>query len=512
MKSHCSRCGDNTPENFYPSNQSTCKGCCRQRVQEYKSVRRESRKQIADAKAPSESIPTIPCAVCGVACAGGPGLLIHLQEAHRLPDGRVLCLNVVPCLICGDVRKGQLYTHLQTKHQTSATVYINQFPWGLLYPYEERRLARGDVRRHLPDQRARKPRSDKNAVSPPKERKRNFVVCPICLKETPSLGAHVARQHPTFSNVPLFDDFPSVTTDSEGDVEKRIGLALSLRVPVDVERSWPMGEERVYFIQTGGPRGPIKIGWSADTKARIETLQVMSPSELRVLTTIRGGAPEEQTLHRIFAPFGLRGEWFRPHPILLGYIIEANRTARGEQPEYAVPEGDDEAPLLEKYQPRTEGERFAAIVQHIEAVIGGATGFVSAEILLATIHDRFGPGPETKDWVDMWINRMRGARYTFTKKARVTVGQIYGQLTVTAFAGRVRASEHSASLVRAWLCRCSCGQEATVSTHALRAGSKRSCGCLAPQQLKQYQFKPRLKTVEPPALTETDDPSESTKR
>jgi hypothetical protein len=48
-------------------------------------------------------------------------------------------------------------------------------------------------------------------------------------------------------------------------------------------------------------------------------------------------------------------------------------------------------------------------------------------------------------------------------------GQKFGDLTVLEFANRCASGS-------SWLCQCECGNKATVSTSALRAGQK-SCGC-----------------------------------
>jgi hypothetical protein len=50
-------------------------------------------------------------------------------------------------------------------------------------------------------------------------------------------------------------------------------------------------------------------------------------------------------------------------------------------------------------------------------------------------------------------------------------GGIFGRLTVT---GRAESKNQE----RRWVARCSCGAEVIVSTHALRGGNTKSCGCL----------------------------------
>ncbi len=50
-------------------------------------------------------------------------------------------------------------------------------------------------------------------------------------------------------------------------------------------------------------------------------------------------------------------------------------------------------------------------------------------------------------------------------------GDIFSRLTVVRAIGR---NKHNQIM---WLCRCECGNEATVSTNGLRSGNHRSCGC-----------------------------------
>ena len=55
-------------------------------------------------------------------------------------------------------------------------------------------------------------------------------------------------------------------------------------------------------------------------------------------------------------------------------------------------------------------------------------------------------------------------------------GQRFGRLEVLGFAGKAK-NGHSR-----WLCKCDCGNEATVSYEALRRGDTKSCGCYAAER------------------------------
>jgi len=74
---------------------------------------------------------------------------------------------------------------------------------------------------------------------------------------------------------------------------------------------------KVYFIQSV-TTGYIKIGRTIGNKDRLKTLQIGNHDELRLLgTTLQFS---EHALHKAFAPLRIRGEWFRPHPILRMFI------------------------------------------------------------------------------------------------------------------------------------------------------------------------------------------------
>lgn len=75
----------------------------------------------------------------------------------------------------------------------------------------------------------------------------------------------------------------------------------------------------VYFIQLGD-NGPIKIGSARDARKRVASIQCAHPERIRLLAITDGGHPEEGELHRRFAEYRLRGEWFTPAKPLLDFI------------------------------------------------------------------------------------------------------------------------------------------------------------------------------------------------
>lgn len=77
----------------------------------------------------------------------------------------------------------------------------------------------------------------------------------------------------------------------------------------------------IYAIQAGED-GPIKIGLTEGPPARrLATLQQGNPAELQGLAAWRGLKVEEKVLHEEFATARIRGEWFRPTPELVDFVL-----------------------------------------------------------------------------------------------------------------------------------------------------------------------------------------------
>lgn len=76
----------------------------------------------------------------------------------------------------------------------------------------------------------------------------------------------------------------------------------------------------VYFIQSGGPAGFIKIGTALNVEKRIALLQCGSPETLRLLKKLPGGHALERQLHKHFVHLHHRGEWFLPGNELMEFI------------------------------------------------------------------------------------------------------------------------------------------------------------------------------------------------
>lgn len=87
----------------------------------------------------------------------------------------------------------------------------------------------------------------------------------------------------------------------------------------------------IYFIQDD-TAFLIKIGFTddADAARRLAALQTGSPAGLILLGTIPGDLRIEGLLHDQFATVRHHGEWFKPHPDLLRFIIEATSGGANE--------------------------------------------------------------------------------------------------------------------------------------------------------------------------------------
>lgn len=82
----------------------------------------------------------------------------------------------------------------------------------------------------------------------------------------------------------------------------------------------------IYFLRSSCDRGFIKIGVARDLRQRIDALQAGSPYVLKLVRVLAGGQSKEREIHERFHDAHYRGEWYRPTPELLAFIVET----RGE--------------------------------------------------------------------------------------------------------------------------------------------------------------------------------------
>ena len=85
----------------------------------------------------------------------------------------------------------------------------------------------------------------------------------------------------------------------------------------------------VYVFQMG-LAGPLKIGFSTNVGQRLETIQHHSPFDMHRLVAFEGTVEDEAALHRRFAKFRMRGEWFLPASEIIDYCIERDPMYRSK--------------------------------------------------------------------------------------------------------------------------------------------------------------------------------------
>lgn len=78
----------------------------------------------------------------------------------------------------------------------------------------------------------------------------------------------------------------------------------------------------IYFIQCGGRRGPVKIGFTAKdaANARLIEMQTSTPYSLKVLGEMEGKQSDEKRIHAIFKNSRIGGEWFKYSDALYNFI------------------------------------------------------------------------------------------------------------------------------------------------------------------------------------------------
>lgn len=78
----------------------------------------------------------------------------------------------------------------------------------------------------------------------------------------------------------------------------------------------------VYYARRAD--GMIKIGTTSQFAGRMASLR-NEHGELQILLTHRGDRKREQAMHQRFAELRAEGEWFRPGPELLAWIVTTRR-------------------------------------------------------------------------------------------------------------------------------------------------------------------------------------------
>jgi hypothetical protein len=86
------------------------------------------------------------------------------------------------------------------------------------------------------------------------------------------------------------------------------------------QKSHPERLGDVYFVTCERPMFPIKIGFAADLRSRMTSLQVSMPWPIKLLVALEGKLADEEMLHRKFAHLRMEGEWFYRHEDILGVV------------------------------------------------------------------------------------------------------------------------------------------------------------------------------------------------
>ena len=79
----------------------------------------------------------------------------------------------------------------------------------------------------------------------------------------------------------------------------------------------------VYFIQQEGDFKRFKIGYTTNLSERLISLQIGTPDLLVVYKTIENATKKkEKQLHRLFAKYHIRGEWFAISPDMIDDVAK----------------------------------------------------------------------------------------------------------------------------------------------------------------------------------------------
>ena len=83
----------------------------------------------------------------------------------------------------------------------------------------------------------------------------------------------------------------------------------------------------LYMVQSGGPSGPVKIGYATNVLYRVSNLQTGNPERLTLILEARVPDPAalEAELHDRFRAHRIRGEWFRYHQDVAAARAELQR-------------------------------------------------------------------------------------------------------------------------------------------------------------------------------------------
>jgi DNA-binding XRE family transcriptional regulator len=113
---------------------------------------------------------------------------------------------------------------------------------------------------------------------------------------------------------------------TKAETDTRLTQLRSGTVPDRCPRQTPRSTEVRKGIYVAGFAQYVKIGISTNVYERVAVLQ--TPEEMKVYAILDGWTRQERELHRRFAEYRLRGEWFRHEGELAKWVIKVstNRT------------------------------------------------------------------------------------------------------------------------------------------------------------------------------------------
>lgn len=305
----CANCKQHKPiESFYRSGNNTrgstyCRECTKSRTRKWKADQTHSDDV--------GSVASTQCPVCAVQFDTTEALTTHLREQHVVQPGRknrtskvgkVIGLDVIPCLICSALRAKHLDGHLSKKHGLTPEQYLAQFPHALLHPFRSDDLGGGRLKS---GERRKLGRALLNETG---------AACAHCGQIPEDMDLHLRRKHRISSQ-----DVHCGYVGPNGSLVESI---LKLRQNDDAYWCWLSSVPRLYFIQAGPPDRPIKVGFSNSIYKRLRPYQTHLPDRIVLLLSYEAKDSDEYDLHRRFAHLNIRREWFLPEVELLEFIHE----------------------------------------------------------------------------------------------------------------------------------------------------------------------------------------------
>ena len=168
----------------------------------------------------------------------------------------------------------------------------------------------------------------------------------------------------------------------------------------------------IYFIRDGNY---IKIGISVDPWKRLASFQTSHHNELELLAVMPGSEDLEAGLHRSFARFSKRGEWFEQNPQLLAFIETVRTTFPDAQ--WSIPE----LPKEEARAPLEHGGSFIFCLTHKKDFRSTASTPAEMWSKIEFINSGYWRERSTDEW---WVLYAPGLRFDFESMQHVRISRV----------------------------------------------------------------------------------------